>query len=417
MFEVRFSGHHNRFSYLSGAVWVNIDFALSDPSLEPIIMVLALDIGAGIFNGFLNGTLFGLQKFHVIAIVGIVTSTLKLFAPLYFLAAGLSLLGVVIGWVVADIASAIILLLPTFSSFRKVKKSNELSFGEILRYSLPLYGSSIIAYFSGTIDRFVVLSFSNLAVLGIYSVAMAAVNAIGMVSSSIGNSLFPQMAQAHGRYGRDALKEASVKASRYVFLIFTPLAIGLVATAYPAIQLFFGEGYKSGSLPIVIVSIAVALTSAGVIVSNLLLCVGMTRTILEASVISVVAGAAISGLLVSPLGSIGAAIGRAVLLSASFIYSTYKLRKTFGIYLDAGAFKKSLLCSGTMAIGVIAVQLFLNGRNMLPLYIAIGGVIYLLMLKLSKAINYQDVQLLKEIVPSHFQRFTDLFAKFFSLGD
>jgi stage V sporulation protein B len=391
--------------------------ALSDPSLEPIIRVLALDIGALIFNAVLSGILFGLQKFHVIALVGIATSTLKLLASIYFLDVGLKLLGVVIGWVIADLVSAIILLLLTSRSFRKVSNSNELPFGEILRYSLPLYGSSIIAYFSSTIDRFVVLSLSNLTVLGIYSIAMAAVNAIGIVSSSIGNSLFPQMAQLQGLHGRDALKEASVKASRYVFLIFMPLAIGLLATAYPTIELFFGESYTSGSLPMIIVSIVVALTSASVIIGNLLLSLGMTRTILEASVISVAIGAAVSALLVSPLGSIGAAIGRAALLSASFAYSAYTLRTAFGLYLDISAFKKSLICSGIMAIGVIIAQLLLSGKYMLPIYIAIGVIIYVLTLRISKALTYQDVQLLNEILPSRFHRLTDLFVKFFSTED
>jgi len=392
-------------------------FALSNASLQPIIMVLALDVGVAIFNSFLNGVLFGLQEFRTIALVGIVASALKLLGPIYFLIAGLSLFGVITGWIIADLASALLLLLLVWSSFRKVKSSDALSFGEILRYSLPLYGSCIIAYFSATVDRFVILSLSNLTVLGIYSIAMAAVNAIGIVSSSIGSSLFPQMAQLHGLYGRDALKEASVKASRYVFLIFVPLSIGLLATACPTVKLFFGGGYTSGSLSIMIVSAVVAFTSAGVIIDNLLLSLGMTRTILEASVISVAIGAAVSGLLVSPLGSIGAAIGRAALLFSSFAYSAYMLRKSFGLHLDTGAFKKSLICSSIMAIGVIVAQLLLSGEYMLPLYIAIGGLIYVLMLRLSKALTHQDVQLLGQILPSRFQRFIDLFVKFFSLED
>lgn len=392
-------------------------FALNDPLLQPIIMILAVDVGALIFNSFLNGTLFGLQRFRSIAVVGISVSIVKLVGPLFLLSAGLGLLGIVVGWIVADLVSDFLLFFLVSSSFGNVRSSNELSFRRIFRYSLPLHGASIVAYFSATVDRFVVLSLSDLAVLGVYSVAVAAVNAIGIVSSAMGSSLFPQLARIHGRYGKTGLKEASVKSSRYLFLIFTPLVIGLLATAYPTIQFFFGESYTSGSLPVAIVSIATALTSASMIVSSLLLSLDMTRTILETSLVSVATGAVFCALLVSPLGSVGAAIGRAALLLSAFAYSAYVLKKVFGLYFDITAFKKSLLCSAAMAIGVIAAQSLLSGTNMLPLYVAIGSVIYILMLKLLKALNAEDFELLKEILPSRFQRFTSFFEKFFSLKD
>jgi O-antigen/teichoic acid export membrane protein len=390
---------------------------LHDPVLQSVIMVLAFDVGALVFNSFLSGTLFGLQKFRLIAFIGIITSALKLLGATCFLFLGLSLQGIVIGWVVADLTATSLLLFFVSKSFGKIKSSDGFSYGEILRYSFPLYVASIIGYFSTTIDKLVVLSLSDLAVLGVYSVAVAAVSTVGMVSDSIGASLFPQLVHVHGQYGEDALKEASVKTSRYVFLIFMPLAIGLAATAYPIIQLFFGESYTSGSLPVVIVSVVVALTSAVVIVNNLLLSLGKTRVILEASAISVTVGAAFSAFLVSSLGSTGAAIGRAALLSASFAYSAYRLRKAFGLYFDMDAFKMSLVCSVTMVVSVIAAQLLLMVKYMLPLYITVGAAVYFLMLRFLKVLNNQDAQLLKEVLPTRFQRLTNIFNWFFSLGN
>jgi len=391
---------------------------IGDASLQPIIVILALDVFFLVFNSFLIGILFGLQKFGVIAFVGIAVSSLKFFASLYFIIIGLGLLGVILGWVTGDIAGCFLSFFFASSRFGKAKSFEGFSFAELVRYSLPLYGASIAAYFSATIDKLVILSLSNLAVLGIYTVAIAAVNAIGIVSSSIGSSLFPQFAQMYGRYGAHALKEASIKASRYVFLIFTPLSIGLAATAYPTIQLFFGESYASGWLSLVIVSVAVALTSTSVIVTNLLLSFGMTQTVLKASAFGVTIGTVLSALLVSPLGSVGAALGRSALISTSFIFIAYKLKRSFGLYFDNSAFRKSLMCSGTMAIVVVVfTQLVFNSKYMLPLYVAIGGVSYLIMLRLLKAVNNQDIQLFKEIFPSCFHRFFNLFAKFLSHGD
>jgi O-antigen/teichoic acid export membrane protein len=37
----------------------------------------------------------------------------------------------------------------------------------------------------------------------------------------------------HGSSGDQALREVAKASSRYVFLIYVPLAVGLAATAYP----------------------------------------------------------------------------------------------------------------------------------------------------------------------------------------
>jgi len=385
-----------------------------DTSLQSTISVLAFDVGVLVFSAFLSGILMGLQRFRTIALVSIAVSTLKVLVPVYFLIAGLGLLGVVLGWVAADLTGVLLSLFLVSPSFRKGGVSEDFSFAGVVKYSLPLYGAAIIAYFSVSIDKFVIISLSNLTVLGIYTIAIAAVNAIAIVSSSMSSSLFPQFTQTHGLYGKDALVQASIKASRYVFLIFTPLSIGLASVAHPTLQLFFGEVYTSGWQPIAIVSVTLALTSANVILSNILLSLGMTRTILGANVIGLTMGAAISVLLVSPLGGAGAALGRAVLISASFAYVALKLKKSFGLHLDASAFKKAFICSGIMAVAVVFTQLLLsNNKYLLPLYIAIGCISYMVTLRFLKAVNSQDVQLLKEILPRRFHRLANMFSKFF----
>lgn len=105
---------------------------------------------------------------------------------------------------------------------------------------------------------------------------------------------------------------------------------------------------------------------------------------------------------------------RSSLMFASFAYTTYNLKKNFGLYLDINALEKCLFCSLTMGIVVALAQLLLYSRFMLPFYIAIGGIIYVFMLKFLKVINSQDIQLLEEILPAHFHVLVSAFANFFS---
>jgi len=383
-------------------------------SLQPVIAILAFNILILVVNTFLNGVLFGFQKFRAMAFVGIAVSGIKLFVALFLIIRGLGLVGVATGWVAGNLVGSFLLLFYVYSSFSKEKDSGELALTELFKYSLPLYGASIVAYFSATIDRLVVLSFSNLAVLGAYSVAVAAVNTLGIVSSSIGSSLFPQLSQIQGRYGASALNEVSAKASRYLFIIMTPLTLGLAVIAYPTIELFFGESYTSAWLCLSIVAVAATLTSADTIVSNLLLSLGMTKTTFTASVAGVTVAIVVSALLVSPLGSIGAAFGRFSLMLASFSLSAIVLKKKMGLHLDTNALKKCLFCGGVMAVTVAIIQLITYNKYLLLAYVAVGGIAYALMLKLLGIINSEDFQLLKEISPESFHGLIKAFARFFS---
>jgi len=223
--------------------------------------------------------------------------------------------------------------------------------------------------------------------------------------------LFPQLAELSGRHGKGALKLASIKVSRYIFLVFTPLAVGLAVTAYPVILLFFGPQYQSGVLSLTIVSFAMALTCASVAVENLLLSLGSTRTFLEANVLAASVGTLFSIILVSQFGSTGAALAKALQGITLFVYPAWRLRKIFGIFFDTEAFAKSWLGSLTMAVAVTFIGLVFTSALFLPLYIIIGGVVYVTTLRLVNAVKSEDFLVIKQLLPNRFQKTVDLVAK------
>ena len=73
----------------------------------------------------------------------------------------------------------------------------------------------------------------------------------------------------------------------------------------------------------------------------------------------------------------------------------------------------------TIARAVIVVfsQLLVNKYYMLPLHIVIGALVYVLMLRISKVVNKQDVRLFSEFFPKRFHWLINLFARFFSPAD
>jgi stage V sporulation protein B len=380
---------------------------------QPLINVLALDVFALLLSPFFTGTLLGLQKFKEVAFAGIVLSCLRYSISLYMLIQGYGLMGLVIGWVIGDVAGLGFSFFFASTSFKT--RAAQHPFMELVEYSLPLYASGVLTYFTAYIDRFIVLFFAGFTTLGIYSVAVMAASVVGLLSTSIGNSLFPQLSKLYGRHGRDALKVASMRASRYTFFILMPLAVGLAATSYPIITLFAGVRYECGWLPLAMISIAMALTCAGVVVTNLLLSLGSTRGFFEANTLGVAVGAVCSAFLVTPLGSSGAALGRVAMMTTSFGYLAYTLRRGFGLYFDLDAFKKSLVGSAVMAISIGLVQLVWLNRHMLPLYVLVGCFVYILMLRSLKAADNQDIILFHQFLPKYFGGIIDMFARFLGL--
>lgn len=115
--------------------------------------------------------------------------------------------------------------------------------------------------------------------------------------------------------------------------------------------------------------------------------------------------------LVSPLGGVGAALARATLILTLFVYPAWRLKKVFGLYFDSDALKKSWMGSVVMAVVVVLMQLVWMDGFLLPLYVLVGGAIYILMLRSLNAVDGRDVQLFHQFAPKRFGAIVDTFAK------
>lgn len=382
---------------------------------QPLVAILALDIFALLFSSFCNGILAGVRRFKEISLAKIALVSIRYATSIYLLLMGYGLMGAVAGWVIGDFVGLGLSFLFASISFRTVQRSKTIPFKQLLKYSVPLYVSGILGYFSATVDRYVVLLFSGLSTLGIYSIAMTTAGVIGIVSGSLGGPLLPQYSELYGQHRKEALKEASIRTSRYVFLILVPSAVGLATVAYPIIMWLYGSNYGSGWLPLAIVSIANALTCVVIVVNNLLLSLAASRTFLESKILAIVVGIPSLALLVAPFGGVGAALAKVLMVFLLLAYPAYILRKKFGLHFDLDAFKKAWVSSIGMAAVVVLIQFLLADPSMLPVYVLIGAFTYFLMLRLLRAINEQDVSVLSQLVPKRFRIVVDVFAKIYGV--
>ena len=373
-----------------------------------LLSLLSLDVFLAMLLPFFLGALQGLQLFGRMAGVSLLNNVLRFSVAILGLWSGLGLVGVVYGWIVGDLVAMIlsVLVLRVF-----VGKAKDQSLGPLLHYSAPLYVSGLLNYFLNSTDRYLILLIAGQAVLGAYTPAVTAFGVLGIVTTAMGNALFPKLSEMFGKMGPKSLGEVAKASSRYVFLVYVPLAFGLAATARPVMALFVGEGFMESALPLVVLCMSSAAACGSVVVNNVLLTMGRTKIFAITGLVSLAADIGISFLLIGVLGATGAALARAGVIVASFAIPAWILWRAFGQGVDWAAFTNSFTASAIMALAVVLAQLVWPNKLLLLLYAALGGVVYLMALRALRALNNDDFELLRGFIPARAHMLVNLAQK------
>ena len=373
-------------------------FFLGDSSRAYIIMLLAVDVFAVVLVDFLGSVLYGFQDFRRYLLLYLFSAPFRLVVTITLLFKGMAIVGILIGWIVGDYSFLVLVGYRIYSLSMKTI-SSDFALKPLTDYSIPLYGSAILNYLASTIDRYLVLGLAGPSVLGIYSPAATAAGTLSIVSGSLNAALFPQLASMYGRHGKEMLRDVSKAACRYVGLIYLPLAFGLAVTAFPTIALFVGERYTPGAHALALIALASAFTCFGAVFSSILLSVGETRIFFISGCVAIIVDGLLCVLFVGSLGSTGAAIARAFLILVSFIVPALRLRSVMGLNIDFKAYLNSLISSSVMAGVVLSAEVLLANKYALPLYILLGGAVYIIMLRFLRVLNQNDMTILGQFLP------------------
>lgn len=373
-----------------------------------LLEFLALDIFATMFSPFLGEALVGLQKFREVSIANSLGSGIKYATAIVLFHYNFGLLGVVLGWIIGDLSKMVLcifFLLPFKDGVTSVP------FSRLIKYSFPIYLAGCLNYLSVRVDQFLIISYLGLKEFGIYNVALTASWVVSSISSSISSALFPQFAERFGRKGSDALSNASYGASRYLSIIYLPLAVGLATVALPTITLFAGTKYIEGALPLALFSLASTIECLGLIATSVIASLGKTKIFLWSNLLSFFVDTLLCLMLIPPAGIVGVSLSKTLSSIVGLAFIMYSLKRIFGWRYDREALKKSWLSSAIMALIVLLVQQFLVGRFFLPWYILIGGAAYFVFMRLFRVINASDAALIKDFLPRRLEFIADILAK------
>jgi O-antigen/teichoic acid export membrane protein len=235
-----------------------------------------------------------------------------------------------------------------------------------------------------------------LASLGVYSAALTAYAVLGGLSTAIGNALLPAYSNISGSGVLENCKRATRLASRYMSLIMVPLAFGLLATAKPALTLFVGKAYVGGAVPLMLLSLAFALTAFGLVLGPMLTALAKTREVLWITLASVACALASAYVLLPFMGIVGASVARDIATVASLGLTILVLKRIHAMRIDVEMVWKSLIAGVVMAAVLILVQMAVYKTILLPGYILLGAIVYMIGLRGLKALRRHDIDLIEE---------------------
>ncbi|MGC8601203.1 MAG: oligosaccharide flippase family protein [Thermoprotei archaeon] len=372
-------------------------YFLKNQAQAYILRYFAISVFFGLLSAFFSGLLVAHQRFKLYSSMNSVYFACYYVLALIALWKTRALLGVIAAWTVTNLTFATAFL---FLSLPYVKgKAEKVEVKPMIRYGIPLYASSLVSYGSGLIDRYVVLFLSTLSLLGIYNIAISSSGVVTSLISAALSVTYPYLSGLFGRNDTSRMKLVVRLTIRYMTIAFVPLAVGAGAIAYPVLSLFGSGEYATGTLPLTTVLAFSAATLPAGIYANALLAHGKSNNILVGSLASLAANVGVSAALVGPLGIEGAALGLSSSSLAYFAVMIYYAKKADVLAFDFGAAWKSWSSSAIMGAVVIASEALLKGPIFIPVYVSLGAVTWLMIMKRLAPLNETDARLIENIMP------------------
>ena len=356
-----------------------------------LFRALAIDIL--VYSGALPvavGTMLGMKRFKEAATIGSTGLILRQCLIVVLIILMRNLVGLVIGWILSDLATVGAYAVFIIHVLGMPKKS--FSFRKLISFSWPLSIGGVISYVYNWFDRALLIAFVPLASLGIYNACLTAFGVLGGINGSINSALLPVFSDI-SRSGLESCRRATWLASRYVSLVMVPLSFGLLATAKVALTTFVGQAYVGGSESLAILSFFFAIIAFGSVLGTMLVALSETRVLLWITAASVLLAFGSAYVLLPLMGITGAAIARGLSMVGSLSLTITALRRKNAASLDLTTLWKTLLAGGVMAAVLVVVQMGFYSSFLLPAYVVLGGIVYLVTLRLLKAVREHDVEL------------------------
>uniref|UniRef100_A0A7C4WE65 Flippase n=1 Tax=Geoglobus ahangari TaxID=113653 RepID=A0A7C4WE65_9EURY len=229
---------------------------LSDPLKVTSLFILFYSL-----SGFVNAIFNAFNNFKANLVKSLVYELSRLFFVVLFILMGLSVVGALLGFVIASLLTLIALfalLLKSYSIPLFLGKIKSIEWKRIIRFTSYLTIGSITWVVFAYVDSVMIGMFLPAEDVGYYRASYNIVGAIaGLVSVPI--VMFPVFVQLEGR----DLKNAFNRAFKYSAILSFPVVFGLISLGEPLIRLVYGVDYLPAVPVLYILSFLILCSALG----------------------------------------------------------------------------------------------------------------------------------------------------------
>lgn len=270
-------------------------------------------------------------------------------------------------------------------------------FLKTLRYGFPLFIRTFFRFGFTQYDQLLVATLLTPFDLASYNIARRFAKLIAMLIDSFQRPVTIRLASL--RHDSDAVQSAFFrKATRYTTLIFLSLAAFIAAGSPWIMWVYGGEKYTSNWPLLAILAITQGIYSLYNVFSGTVFARLQPTSIMLADGITGGANFILAPVLISLLGKNGVAWGQMLGFSLGILLTQSMLRQSSGFRLDWGSLGRIAVPLLVSCGLVVAGQMIYPHPWIVPLYLAVGGVVYFLWI--GKRLTSEDWAMLRGLLPS-----------------
>jgi O-antigen/teichoic acid export membrane protein len=283
------------------------------------------------------------------------------------------------------------------------------SYGNILRYVLPLGVAGVIAAFATSSDTVLVGGYLNPASLAVYGAATTISVVLGIVVlGPLTSALLPEVSSSK------SVGDASYGvrlAFKFTTLAILPASLLVSGVSTQLLALFAGGGaYLTGNFTLELIALFYVFLAIQNILLVLLQAVGRTMEIIIVGIVTAVTDIGLALFLVPHFGLSGAVVSRvAVYLDGAFV-SIYLARNYMKNLDKSSYYLKGALAAGLPFVIIFALSSFVSSRvlTLVP-YTIVYIALFLACVKWFRLLTDQDRAFLSQTLPPRFRKFVGYF--------
>lgn len=361
---------------------------------------LSISVGAGLVSGIA----YGLQWFKKVNILRTITAIAGYLIAAVVAVSLHSIVSVIIALSMGQL-SFIVSLLYRNPAFSRPASSgtSKLEVRQLFSYSLPLILTVFVGNSANHLDKLVTAAFMSVSSVGVYNLALMVATGLFGSTQSINQILLPKMSEIYARNGPEVLGEVHGTAVRIIAAFYIPASVGLIAISSQVVSIVGGAGYNMASLPMELILFVTAVCAPLMVTSIIPSAIRKTKISYIIAPVSFLTNLGLSLLLIPKFGIMGAAIGFAALYPVRFmivyLYSRRWMKLEFGFL----PLTKIWISSIAMFIFLRVVEMFSGHAVFSVIYlIPLGSAIYIVLLRVSKALRRGDFSLILEVIPERY---------------